>query len=219
MRTQHSVSSPWESQSGGCPLWWAKACHHPPARFLRRPPPLGSQTRGRERGRGAHLPTSRPWHTCVPARPSLGAARPLPASPPRALTRGFSASLACSARLQIFLAELASRTSSRKDRAQMTFLPPLPIPRPGEGISSHTGQRRGAPLAGRGGPASGGQKRARSAGLSAPLGRAPQIMCRRPAHAPTPTPTPAGGRPALFLALPYNIWPQSRHIDVCSPGS
>lgn len=89
----------------------------------------------------------------------------------------------------------------------MTFLLPLPTPRLEKGVSSHMFREEGP--SGRVGPVSGEQKCARSAGLLAPVSRVAQIMCPRPAHAPTPTPTPDGGPPArLFLAGPYNIWPQ-----------
>lgn len=174
------------------------------------------------------LPT-RLWHNSdkerrTPAlcRPHLGGAlahrmvRASPISsqprPARALTRVLSASLACNARFQIFRAELASSSSSRQHRVQLTFLRPLPILQLVKGISSQT-VRRGALWPGR------SWKRGAEACMvcrtvSAPLGRVPGIMCPRPAQAPPPRPAlPMGAAHRVIFSLPYCIWPGDSKPD------
>lgn len=138
---------------------------------------------------------------------------PSPPSPPpaRALTWVLSASLACNARFQIFLAELASRSSSRQHRVQLTFLQPLPILQLVKGISSQMVRGDGPSGRGRGGGRSwkcGAEVCTVCRTVSAPLGRVPGIMCPRPAQAPPPRPAlPMGAAHRVIFSLPYCIWP------------
>lgn len=120
----------------------------------------------------------------------------------------------CSARFQIFLAEPTSRRSSRKHRAEMTFLVLLPILQLVEGVSSQMFREEGPSL--RGCPANEEQKYCTVCQtVSASLDWVPGIMCPRPAHAPTPTPTPDGGQPAwLFLACPITSGPRDSNQAV-----
>lgn len=125
-----------------------------------------------------------------------------------ALTRDLSASLTCSARFEIFLAGAASRSSSRKQSAQLTFLRPLPILRLVKGISSQTVRGEGPPRR-RVGPGSGELKCAPPAGRpqlhSGSLG---SCVCTQPRPPPHPLPRrwPPARPPArptgLFLAGP-----------------
>lgn len=126
-----------------------------------------------------------------------------PSLPIQALTWGFSASLACNARFQMFLAELASRSSSNEHRTQMTFLLLLPILQLVEGFLPRCSEKR-APLPG------GSVKWGTEVCMVCQTLLAPTpIICPRPAHASTPSPTPQGWpRCLVIFSLPYNIWPQ-----------
>ena len=87
----------------------------------------------------------------------------LPSPALTALTWDLLASLACNARFQIFLAEVASRRS-REHRIQMNFLLPLPILQLVEGVFSQMFRKEGpSPQVG---PMNGEQKCAYSARLS-----------------------------------------------------
>lgn len=128
-----------------------------------------------------------------------------------ALTRDLSASLTCSARFEIFLAGAASRSSSRKQSAQLTFLRPLPILRLVKGISSQTVRGEGPPRR-RVGPGSGELKCAPPAGRpqlhSGSLG---SCVCTQPRPPPHPLPRrwpPARPAHRVIFSRPYYIWPQ-----------
>lgn len=132
-----------------------------------------------------------------------------PSLPIQALTWDLSASLACSARFQIFLAELASRSSSNEHRTQMTFLLLLPILQLVERFLPRCSE-----------------KRALVAGGSFEWGAdvcmvcqthlaPPPIVCPRPAHAPTPNSKPQRWPAAwLFLACPITSGPRDSNQAV-----
>lgn len=144
--------------------------------------------------------------------------RPHRQRPPTApaLTRDLSGSLSRRARFQMSAAEPAP-SSCRRQRAQRTFLPQLPILQPMQGVSSgqrpcRHGERRDWLQGG----AWRGTEVCTAASLSSPP-QAPWLLCPEVSHAPTPRRHLAGQVP---FSPPSDLWPRSlTHRGSCSSSS